>query len=39
MAYIGMDAKVALIRVARPAIDKYFAYQPSIHFCILSTRY
>ena len=34
-----MDATVALIRMAQPAIDRYFACHPSIRFWILSTKY
>lgn len=39
MAYMGMDAIVALIRVAQLTMDRYLACQPAMRFCIQSTRY
>ena len=39
MAYMGMDATVALIRVARMTMDRYLACQLAMRFCNQSTRY
>ena len=39
MAYIGTEVTEALMRMARPTIERYLACHPSIRLRILSTRY
>ena len=39
MAYSGTEETEALMRVARPAMERYLACHPSIRLRILSTRY